>query len=162
MVTDASSEEKALLRQINAELLLPMPGRARLIGLMSLGPEKSEEAYTPTDLRTLQSVAAQTGLTLEVAELVRTLADESAQRERINREVEIAREIQQRLFPQSIPEVKGVSLAGRCRPASEVGGDYYDLIELEGGNLGLQLVMSLAKAFRQHSLWPVCELRSAA
>ncbi|WP_433966809.1 GAF domain-containing protein [Tunturiibacter gelidiferens] len=65
--TDANSEEKALLRQINAELLLPMPGRARLIGLMTLGPKKSEEAYTPTDLRTLQSVAAQTGLTLEVA-----------------------------------------------------------------------------------------------
>ncbi|HEY6766217.1 MAG TPA: GAF domain-containing SpoIIE family protein phosphatase, partial [Candidatus Sulfotelmatobacter sp.] len=137
--TDANAEEKALLRQINAELLLPMPGRARLIGLMTLGPKKSEEAYTPTDLRTLQSVAAQTGLTLEVAELVRTLADESAQRERMNREVEIAREVQQRLFPQSIPEIEGVSLAGRCRPASEVGGDYYDLIELEGGNLGFAI-----------------------
>jgi abortive infection bacteriophage resistance protein len=52
--TDANAEEKALLRQINAELLLPMPGRARLIGLMTLGPKKSEEAYTPTDLRTLR------------------------------------------------------------------------------------------------------------
>jgi sigma-B regulation protein RsbU (phosphoserine phosphatase) len=137
--TDANAEEKALLRRINAELLLPMPGRARLIGLMTLGPKKSEEAYTPTDLRTLQSVAAQTGLTLEVAELVRTLADESAQRERMNREVEIAREVQQRLFPQCIPEIEGVSLAGRCRPASEVGGDYYDLIDLDGGNVGFAI-----------------------
>jgi phosphoserine phosphatase RsbU/P len=137
--TNADAEEKALLRQINAELLLPMPGRARLIGLMTLGPKKSEEAYTPTDLRTLQSVAAQTGLALEVAELVRTLADEAAQRERMNLEVEIAREVQQRLFPQSIPEIEGVSVAGRCRPASEVGGDYYDLIELEGGNLGFAI-----------------------
>jgi sigma-B regulation protein RsbU (phosphoserine phosphatase) len=137
--TEANAEEKALLRQINAELLLPMLGRARLVGLMTLGPKKSEEAYTPTDLRTLQSVAAQTGLTLEVAELVRTLADESAQRERMNREVEIAREVQQRLFPQSIPEIAGVSLAGKCRPASEVGGDYYDLIELENGNLGFAI-----------------------
>ena len=137
--TDANAEEKAQLRQINAELLLPMPGRARLIGLMTLGPKKSEEAYTPTDLRMLQSVAAQTGLTLEVAELVRTLADESAQRERMNREVEIARDVQQRLFPQSIPEIAGVSLAGTCRPASEVGGDYYDLIELESGNLGIAI-----------------------
>jgi len=57
----------------------------------------------------------------------------------MNREVEIAREVQQRLFPQRIPEIVGVSLAGRCRPASEVGGDYYDLIELEGGNLGLAI-----------------------
>ena len=137
--TDAGAEEKALLREINAELLLPMSGRAHLIGLIALGPKKSEEPYTPTDLRTLQSVAAQTGLTLEVAELVRTLADQAAQRERMNREIEIAREVQQRLFPQSIPEIAGVGLAGMCRPASEVGGDYYDLIEMEDGHLGFAI-----------------------
>jgi phosphoserine phosphatase RsbU/P len=90
-------------------------------------------------LRILQSVAAQTGLNLEVAELVRTLADESAQRERMNREIEIAREVQQRLFPQSLPQIKNVSLAGMCRPALEVGGDYYDLVELEDGHLGFAI-----------------------
>jgi sigma-B regulation protein RsbU (phosphoserine phosphatase) len=137
--TDAGAEEKALLREIHAELLLPMSGRAHLIGLIALGPKKSEEPYTPTDLRTLQSVAAQTGLTLEVAELVRTLADQAAQRERMNREIEIAREVQQRLFPQRIPEIAGVGLAGMCRPASEVGGDYYDLIEMEDGHLGFAI-----------------------
>jgi phosphoserine phosphatase RsbU/P len=135
----AGAEEKALLREIHAELLLPMSGRADLIGLIALGPKKSEEPYTPTDLRTLQSVAAQTGLTLEVAELVRTLADQAAQRERMNREIEIAREVQQRLFPQRIPQIAGVGLAGMCRPASEVGGDYYDLIEMEDGHLGFAI-----------------------
>jgi phosphoserine phosphatase RsbU/P len=137
--TDAGAEEKALLREINAELLLPMSGRAHLIGLIALGPKKSEQPYTPTDLRTLQSVAAQTGLTLEVAELVRTLAAQAAQRERMNREIEIAREVQQRLFPQHIPEIAGLALAGMCRPASEVGGDYYDLIEMEDGHLGFAI-----------------------
>jgi sigma-B regulation protein RsbU (phosphoserine phosphatase) len=138
-IADADAEETALLRRINAELLLPMPGRAHLMGLIALGPKKSEEPYTPTDLRILQSVAAQTGLNLEVAELVRTLADESAQRERMNREIEIAREVQQRLFPQSLPQIKNVSLAGMCRPALEVGGDYYDLVELEDGHLGFAI-----------------------
>jgi sigma-B regulation protein RsbU (phosphoserine phosphatase) len=137
--TGAGAEEKALLREIHAELLLPMSGRAQLLGLIALGPKKSEEAYTPTDLRTLQSVAAQTGLTLEVVELVRTLASEAAQRERMDREIEIAREVQQRLFPQSIPKIAGVSLAGMCRPASGVGGDYYDLIEMEDGHLGFAI-----------------------
>jgi phosphoserine phosphatase RsbU/P len=135
----AGTEEKAVLREINAELLLPMSGRADLLGLIALGPKKSEEPYTPTDLRMLQSVAVQTGLTLEVAELVRTLADQAAQRERMNREIEIAREVQQRLFPQIIPLIPGVDLAGRCRPALEVGGDYYDLIEMEGGHLGFAI-----------------------
>ena len=134
--TDSDAAEKAVLREMRAELLLPLPGRSGLMGLMALGPKRSEEPYTPTDLRTLQSVAAQTGLTLEVTELVRSLANEAAQRERMNREVEIAREVQQRLFPQTLPDIAGVSLAGMCRPALEVGGDYYDLIELEGGLLG--------------------------
>ena len=110
--TDAGAEEKTLLREINAELLLPMSGRADLLGLIALGPKKSEEPYTPTDLRTLQSVAAQTGLTLEVAELVRTLANQAAERERMNREIEIAREVQQRLFPQSHPSDCGSGPGG--------------------------------------------------
>ena len=134
---DAGADERAVLREVNAELLLPLPGRETLLGVMALGPKKSEEPYTPTDLRVLQSVAAQTGLTLEVAELVQSLANEAAQRERVRREIEIAREVQQRLFPQRIPEIPGVSIAGACRPALEVGGDYYDFIELEDGRLGL-------------------------
>ena len=137
--TEAGGEEKAMLRQMNTELLLPLSGRAHLLGLIALGPKRSEEPYTPTDLRTLQSVAAQTGLSLEVAELVRKLADQAAQRERMNREIEIAREVQQRLFPQTMPQMPGVDLAGMCRPASEVGGDYYDLIAMEDGHLGFAI-----------------------
>ncbi len=137
--TEASPQERDVLRQVNAELLLPLPGREGLMGVMALGPKRSEESYTPTDLRILQSVAAQTGLALEVTELAESLASEAAQRERLHREIEIAREVQQRLFPQRIPQVAGVSLAGMCRPALAVGGDYYDLIELEDGRLGFAI-----------------------
>ena len=54
--TDSDATEKAVLREMRAELLLPLPGRSGLMGLMALGPKRSEEPYTPTDLRTLQSV----------------------------------------------------------------------------------------------------------
>jgi sigma-B regulation protein RsbU (phosphoserine phosphatase) len=136
---NAEPEEKELLGRIGAELLLPLPGRERLIGLMMLGPKKSEEPYTPTDLRVLQSLATQTGQALEITELAHSLAREAAQRERNEREMEIAREVQQRLFPQQIPQIAGLSLAGMCRPALGVGGDYYDLIELDDGRLGLAI-----------------------
>jgi phosphoserine phosphatase RsbU/P len=135
----AEPHERALLDRVNAELLLPLPGRETLMGLMALGPKRSQEAYTPTDLRVLQSVAAQTGLALEVSELAESLAAEAAQRERIHREIEIAREVQERLFPQHVPQIPGLSLAGTCRPALGVGGDYYDLIPLDDGRLGLAI-----------------------
>jgi sigma-B regulation protein RsbU (phosphoserine phosphatase) len=62
-----------------------------------------------------------------------------AQRERLNRELEIAREVQEHLFPQRPPPVVGLDYCGHCRPAREVGGDYYDFLELSGGRLGIAI-----------------------
>jgi hypothetical protein len=76
-------------------------------------------------------VAAQTGLAIENSYLFSTLAAEAVIRERANREMEIAREVQRRLFPQTSPSVRGVEIAGHCRPALGIGGDYYDFIALD-------------------------------
>jgi sigma-B regulation protein RsbU (phosphoserine phosphatase) len=57
----------------------------------------------------------------------------------MNREIEIAREVQERLFPQELPEIQGLEYAGYCRPASGVGGDYYDFLALPGDRLGIAI-----------------------
>ncbi|HYK34849.1 SpoIIE family protein phosphatase [Alloacidobacterium sp.] len=133
----AGTAERYALDKMNAELLLSLPGRNRMMGVMALGPKRSEAAYSSADLKLLQALASQTGLALEVSELARSLAAEAAQRERANREMEIAREVQERLFPQEIPELPGAKIAGFCRPALGVGGDYYDVIDLGDGRVGL-------------------------
>jgi sigma-B regulation protein RsbU (phosphoserine phosphatase) len=83
--------------------------------------------------------AAQTTLAHEVARLTTAIGREMAHRERLNRELEIAREVQERLFPQRLPAVPGLDYYGRCRPAREVGGDYYDFLELPEGKLGIAI-----------------------
>lgn len=135
----AGTDERHTLDQLNTELLLPLDGRNRLMGVMSLGPKRSEAAWSRTDLQVLQTVARQTGLALEISELAHSLAAEAAQRERVNREIEIAREVQERLFPQQMPVIPGASLAGACRPALGVGGDYYDVIDFGDGRIGLAI-----------------------
>jgi sigma-B regulation protein RsbU (phosphoserine phosphatase) len=135
----AGTAERRALDLLNAELLVPLPGRNRLMGVMALGPKRSEAAWSHTDLQVLQTVARQTGLALEVSELAHSLASEAAQRERTNREMEIAREVQERLFPQEMPNILGASVAGSCRAALGVGGDYYDVFNLEDGRLGLAI-----------------------
>ena len=85
------------------------------------------------------SVASQTGLALENSRLMATIVSEIAKREWIGREIDIARGVQPRLFPQKLPEIAGVDCAGVCRPAQGVGGDYYDFLSLSGGRLGLAL-----------------------
>lgn len=133
----AGTAERFALDKMNAELLLPLPGRNRLMGVMALGPKRSQAAYSSADMKLLQALASQTGLALEVSELARSLASEAAQRERTNREMEIAREVQERLFPQQMPDLPGADIAGYCRPALGVGGDYYDVIDLGEGRVGL-------------------------
>jgi len=127
---DATDAERNALNDLSTELLVPLPGRTRLAGVIALGPKSSEEPYSKTDRQLLQTIASQTGLALENAELLQNLTTEVTQRERISRELEIAREVQERLFPQTYPQLPGVDLAGFCRPAQVVGGDYYDFFLL--------------------------------
>jgi phosphoserine phosphatase RsbU/P len=135
----AAPTEVSVLDQLGAELLLPLTGRASLIGVMALGPKLSEEPYSRSDRQLLSSVSLQAGLAIENNTLVHNLAEESAGRQRINREIEIAREVQERLLPQIYPVVPGVEFAGFSRTAQEVGGDYYDFIALESGRLGIAI-----------------------
>jgi sigma-B regulation protein RsbU (phosphoserine phosphatase) len=136
---DVTDDERSQLARLHSELLLPLAVRDKLLGFISLGPKKSEEPYTGSDLRLLKSVAAQTGLALENANLMCEMANEVAHRERLNREVEIAREVQERLFPQTLPAIAGLDYAGYCRPALGVGGDYYDFLALPHGHLGVAI-----------------------
>jgi sigma-B regulation protein RsbU (phosphoserine phosphatase) len=137
--SEMSDGERSQLATLQSELLLPLSVRDDLIGFMSLGQKRSEAPYSGTDLRLLSSVAAQTGLALEVARLTTAIGSEIAQRERVNRELEIAREVQQHLFPQHFPSVSGLDYGGCCQPARTVGGDYYDFLELPEGKLGIAI-----------------------
>ncbi len=144
-LVDATEAERNALNDLSTELLVPLPGRNRLAGVIALGPKRSEEPYSRSDRQLLQSVATQAGLALENAELFENLSTEIAQRERVSREIEIAREVQERLFPQSCPDVDGIDLAGYCRPAQVVGGDYYDYFVLPARDsmCGTRLALAL-------------------
>ena len=136
-VQSAAEPERDSLEKLRSELLLPLSLNQKLIGIMSLGSKQSEEPFTRTDIQLLDAVATQTGLALENGRLTAEIAGEVAQRERMNRELEIAHEVQERLFPQGAPSIPGVELAGICRPALGVGGDYYDYFTLNDGGLGI-------------------------
>lgn len=138
-VHGTSDKEQAALQALGAQVLLPLNLNNRMLGVISLGPKRSEAPYSRVDLQMLGAVASQTGLALENARLMENIRQEVAQRERLNRELEIARDVQQRLFPQTLPNVEGLDFAGYCRPAFGVGGDYYDFIKLSDGCMGIAI-----------------------
>ncbi len=138
-IRSLSTQELQTLDFMRTQLLLPVMGREGLSGIISLGPKLSEVPYSETDSRLLQAVAWQAGMSLENSRLLASLAKEAALRERINYELEIAREVQERLFPQSYPRVPRLEYRGFCRPAQGIGGDYYDFLQLPGGKLGIAI-----------------------
>jgi serine phosphatase RsbU (regulator of sigma subunit)/dihydrofolate reductase len=80
------------------------------------------------------SKALPSGILVNIYKLIPTLAEEALSRARLEREIEIAREVQERLFPQTFPAIAGIDMAAHCRPAHAVGGDYYDLISIRDGS----------------------------
>ena len=88
-------------------------------------------AFEKEDVESIGIFASQATVVLENARLL----EAKIERERLSSELAIAREVQQRLLPQSMPILPHLSLAASSTAANEVGGDYYDLIELGDGKL---------------------------
>ncbi|HEX2711919.1 MAG TPA: SpoIIE family protein phosphatase [Candidatus Acidoferrales bacterium] len=122
------------------ECLVPILGRnSRLLGLLVLGQRLSEEPYSGEDKHLLDSVASQVGITLENIHLAEKMAERMEAERRAAVEIDIARRVQARLFPQNLPTLETMEYAGGCVQARQVGGDYYDFLDMGPGVVGMVL-----------------------
>jgi len=145
-VPPAVSDEVAYSGPLAPECLVPILGRtSRLIGLLVLGQRLSEESYSGEDKHLLDSVASQAGITLENIDLAQKMAERMEAERRIARDMEIAKQVQARLFPQKLPSLDTLEYAGRCIQARDVGGDYYDFLSLGAGRMGIVLADIVGK-----------------
>lgn len=103
--------------------------------VLSRDPEYS---WTETRQKLVRLVADQTAVAIDNDEL----SVELRKKERLDQELEIGAEIQRRLLPRQCPNIPGLSLAARCKPANHVGGDYYDFIPTNQNQLQSQLQTS--------------------
>jgi sigma-B regulation protein RsbU (phosphoserine phosphatase) len=105
-----------------------------LIGVVQ-AINKRGAAFDPDDEALAEALSAQAGVALERARLL----EQYAEKQRMQRDLDLARSIQQGLFPKRDPHVSGYEIAGWNRPADETGGDCYDFIPLPDGRLALLL-----------------------
>jgi sigma-B regulation protein RsbU (phosphoserine phosphatase) len=139
-VPPAVSDEAKDSAALAPECLVPILGRnSGLIGLLVLGQRLSEEPYSGEDKYLLDSVASQAGIALENIRLAEKMAERMEADRRVARDMEIAREVQSRLFPQVMPPLGTLEYTGSCIQARVVGGDYYDFLSLGPGRLGIVL-----------------------
>lgn len=132
--------EPFLLAPLQPDCLVPLLGRdSRPVGLLVLGARLSEEPYSSDDKQLLTSVASQAGVALENILLGEKIAERIEAERHLAQEMEYAKQVQARLFPQKLPSMKTLEYTGGCIQAREVGGDYYDFLELRPGRLALVL-----------------------
>jgi len=142
---EVSEEEDRLpqpfrLAPLKPDCLVPVLGRkGHLVGLLVLGSRLSEEPYSREDMRLLASVATQAGIAMEGIHLGEEITERMEAERHAAQEIEFAGQVQARLFPQTLPPLRTLEYAGGCAPAREVGGDYYDFLELRPGRLALVL-----------------------
>jgi serine phosphatase RsbU (regulator of sigma subunit) len=112
---------------LHASLMVPLVFQDKVIGLINLGEKKSGKFYNREDIDLLHTLASQGAVAIENAKLM----EENIQKSRMEEELKIAHDIQLSMLPEKAPLIEGISVAARSIPAREVGGDFYDFIEIQ-------------------------------
>jgi sigma-B regulation protein RsbU (phosphoserine phosphatase) len=119
--------------RMQAQLLVPLIYENRLTGLIALGRKKSGKFYRREDIQLLNVLANQGALAFQNARMV----EEVIEKERMEEELSIARDLQVSMLPAECPLVAGFDVSAYSLPAREVGGDFYDFFEIGGDRLGM-------------------------
>lgn len=125
--------ELAALIEIRSVLLFPLSSKGEMLGVVSLGARLGDLPYSREDEQLLMSVAGPATLAIENARLVERMIAEAGLRKELEAENEIrakelegARQLQFSMLPQALPQLPHLEIAAYMKPATEVGGDYYD------------------------------------
>ena len=111
----------------------PPDGEARAVGVINLIGKGGSEGFSAGDMKLLSAIASQIGAAVENNRLI----EESLRQERLERELELAHDLQLKLLPP-LEQFDGYAeVAARCVPAESVGGDFYHLFRLPNGRLGV-------------------------
>jgi len=120
---------------IKSLLGVPLILKGKIIGVLSVFNKHSSEGFTESDQRLLSIIAAQSAQIIENARLY--LEEQNLML--MQEEMRLAAETQINLLPKSIPKVADYQIAGKSIPAKDVGGDYYDFIQIDDNNFAFCL-----------------------
>ncbi len=112
----------------------PPEGEARTVGVINLIGRRHGGRFTASDQKLLSAIATQVGAALENNRLIR----QSLARERMAREMELAHNLQMKLLPP-LDRFDGVRAAARVEPAEMVGGDFYQVFQLQDDKVGVMI-----------------------
>src|SRR2546426_1669245 len=140
LTSDAQADPRfaggtVVLQGVRSVLAVPLGVADKVFGIIYADSPLADGRFTEDHLKVLTTLASVAAIRVENA----TLLEERMERERLEHELQVASEIQQRFQPASAPHVPGYELQGISFPCYEIGGDYYDFIERDNGKLVVAL-----------------------
>jgi sigma-B regulation protein RsbU (phosphoserine phosphatase) len=137
LVPDVSKDPRYIESnpETRSELAVPLIYKDKVIGVLDLEHTR-RGFFTDDHRRTMMTLAAQVAIAIENARLYEEIA---RQERRLERDLALARELQMRLLPQTLPKVSHLELAAKFSPARAIGGDLYDFIPYSLSRLGIAI-----------------------
>ena len=139
LTSDAQSDERFSMRQsirllgLRSILCVPLNLKDKILGVIYVDNRLQTGIFSRSDLDLVSAIASNAAIAIENARLYQL----AVERGRLERELQMARQVQASLLPTEVPEFEGWEFIATWQPASQVAGDYYDFIPLQDGNLGL-------------------------
>ncbi len=135
LVPDVSKDSRYIEGnpETRSELAVPLIYKDKVIGVLDLEHTR-RGFFTDDHRRTMMTLAAQVAIAIENARLYEEIA---RQERRLERDLALARELQMRLLPQTLPKLANLELAAKFVPARAIGGDLYDFIPYSLSRLGI-------------------------
>jgi sigma-B regulation protein RsbU (phosphoserine phosphatase) len=126
---------KKPLSALNVEVLIPMTHQSKHLGLILLGPRINGQPFTSNDLEFLTTLVSQAVISIENARLFQ----ETLEKQRLEEELNVARQIQKNLLPKKLPTLPGYDIHAINISSKQVGGDYYDVIQLNENKFAIAI-----------------------
>ena len=124
---------RSTLVMLGADICIPLRHDQQINGFFFLGKKKSETNYNTEEINLLYLLAEQASVGIEHARLIH----QATEKERLDRELEIGKEIQRSMLPAELPRIEGVEFSALSLPAYEVGGDFYSFIQYHSHRVGV-------------------------
>lgn len=131
--TRLNERVSVFLLGLRAVLCVPLLYNQQTVGVIYVDNRIQTGIFTPADLEMLNSIAASAAVAIENARLYQVAVEKG----RLDRELQLARNVQTSLLPHKPPSVPGWDFAARWTPAREVAGDFYDFLQISPDCLGL-------------------------
>lgn len=143
-------EEEVL--KIKSMMLVPLRFKDETLGVIAIANKKSGEDFTQSELSLLESLSEQASFSIYSSRLNHLIRE----KQRIDRDLEIAHDIQRLLLPESFPKILTVDVCAMNLPAQEVGGDYYDFIQVDDHHWGFVIADVSGKGVAGAMIMTMC------